>query len=129
MAVCDMGHEHSEPASEPAPVAVEADPGPNENDVRIAEIDAAASIEREKLYTEQRGMELEADVQSLRGELRGMREVLDRLAPPEPEPIVPEPVMMPVPDPEPEPGPAAPPETEPRKDAGNKGGGWWGGYR
>lgn len=129
MAVCDLGYDHPEPVIEadddPAPVVV--NPGPNENDVAIAQIEAAASIEREKIWTEQQALALEADREELRGELRGMREVLDRLAPPAPEAAAPPAVPVPVPvQPEPE-ETAAVPETgtrPPKKDSG----GFWNGY-
>ena len=120
MAQCDLGYEHEgEPVpAEPEAEPVVVEPGPNENDVKIAEIEAAAGIEREKIWTEQRGLELESEVGELRGELRGMREALDRLAPPEPE-AAPEPVVLPVPEPAPAPEPeaAAPPEGEPKPKA------------
>lgn len=129
MAVCDLGYDHSEPASdpEPAPAAVVVEPGPNENDVAIAEIEAAASIERERIWTEQQALALEADREELRGELRGMREVLDRLAPPAPDPA-PAPAAVPVPAAVREPEAVdAPPETAPAR-AKKSGGGFWDGY-
>jgi hypothetical protein len=119
MPTCDMGFEH-EAAHEPEPVVVETDPGPNENDVKIAEIEAAAGIEREKLWTEQEKARMDGELEELRGELRGMREVLDRIAPePEPEP---EPVIIPAPEPaaEPEPEVTAPPEEKPAPKAAEK---------
>lgn len=128
MATCDMGYEHDEPVpAEPEPVVV--NPGPNENDVRIAEIEAAARIETEKMFTEQRGLELTAEVESLRGELRGMRAVLDRVAPPEPEPPAEPPAPAPVVvEDNDDDGTPPPPETEKKKPPSNSGGGWWAGY-
>jgi hypothetical protein len=127
MATCDLGHEHDD-IPEPAPVIIEADPGTNENDVKIAEVEAAARIAADKEWTKQEGLRLESEVEGLRGEIRGMRETLDRLAPPEPEPgPAPEIVPVPVPDPEPEPVPA-PPETKPETGEKKSGGGWWSGY-
>lgn len=112
---CGLSHGDNDAAlSEPAPV-IEADPGPNENDVKIAEIEAAARIETEKIWTEQQEIALQAQNDELRGELKGIRETLDRLAPPEPEPA-PEPVVMPVPEPEPEPAAAPPPEPAPKSE-------------
>lgn len=96
---CGIEHESPQPEAIPVPVPVEA--GPNENDVKIAEIEAAASIKREELWTEQEKMDLVAQVEALRGENRGMKEILDRLVPPVPE--VPEPVVIDVP-----PAPAEP---------------------
>lgn len=125
MATCDMGYEHSDPVPEPEPVPVIAEPGPNENDVKIAEIEADARVETEKLWTGQRAQELESEVSALRGELRGMREVLDQFAPPEPVPA--EPVVIPVPEPAPAPAEpaAALPETTPPKPE-KKSRGYWG---
>jgi hypothetical protein len=127
MATCSMGFEHAEPEPEVIPVPVES--GPNENDVRIAEIEAAASIEREKIWTDQQALALEASNEELRGEIRGMREVLDRLVPPEPDPAdapPPAPVIVEsapgeAPDEVPAPGDTA-------KKAPSKGGGYWSGY-
>ena len=127
MATCDMGYEHDEPvpAEAPAPEPVVVESGPNENDVKIAEIEAAASVEREKIWTEQQELALAAENESLRGEIRGIREVLDRLAPPEPEPAV---VPIQVNDDAPaEDGPPPPAETTaPAAPKEKKSKGWWG---
>ena len=121
-----MGFDHAEPEAVAIPVPVDA--GPNDNDVRIAEIEAAASIKREQIWTEQQMISLEADREELRGELRGMREVLDRLVPPAPDPAdipPPEPIVI---------QPAEPglDEVPPPADSGKKpprqGGGFWDGY-
>lgn len=126
---CDLGYEHGEPVPEPEPEPVIVDPGPNENDVKIAEIEAAAGIEREKLWTAQEKLRLDSEVQELRGEVRGMREILDRLAPPEPDPAE-EPPPVPVvvaPDlPADDEDVPAPGET--KKKAPKSGGGYWDGY-
>jgi hypothetical protein len=126
---CDMGYEHDETVAEPVPAPVVVDPGPNENDVRIAEIEASARIETEKIWTEQQALALEAANEELRGELRGMREVLDRLVPPAPDPAdtpPPAPVVI-APDAPDEPeSVAAPGET--KKKAPKSGGGYWDGY-
>lgn len=120
-----MGYEHEEPEPEVIPVPV--DSGPNENDVRIAEIEAAASIKREQIWTEQQALALEAEREELRGEIRGMREVLDRLVPPAPDPdsTPAEPVIVTPPADIPEEVPA-PADIE--KKAPKKGGGYWDGY-
>ena len=130
MATCDMGFEHEETAVVPEPEPVVVDPGPNENDVKIAEIEAEASIERERIWTEQQELALAAQNESLRGEIRGMREVLDRLVPPEPEGD-PEPVAVPVPVPDAggDDPVGAPPETEPVKSSKKESAGWWDSYR
>jgi hypothetical protein len=115
MDICDTcGQALPEPVMAD-PVIIAADPGPNDNDVRIAEIEAAASIEREQIWTEQESLRLDSEVQELRGELRGIRETLDRLAPPEPE-AQPVPVPVPVAEPAPAEPAAAPPETEPKAE-------------
>ena len=129
MPLCDMGFEHDAVVPEPEPEPVIVEPGPNENDVKIAEIEAAARIETERLYTEQRGLDLENEVNRLRGELDGMKTVLETIAPPEPEPG-PEPVVVPVPEPEPEPEPVGAPPPAPKSDSGGgKKSGWWSNYR
>jgi hypothetical protein len=130
MPACDMGFEHDEAVPVPEPEPVVVDPGPNENDVKIAEIEAGASIEREKIWTEQRGLDLIAEVEQQRGEIKGMREVLDRVAPAPPDPeqeAAPE--IVPVPEATPPAEPvAAPPETE-SKPKEKKNAGWWDGYQ
>lgn len=125
---CDLGYEHDEavPAADPAPVVV--DPGPNENDVKIAEIEAAAGIEREKMWTDQEGMRLAAQVDSLRGELKGMREVLDRVAPPAEPPAEPPTVPVVIPEPPAGPGEDVPAPEETKKKPPKSGGGYWDGY-
>jgi hypothetical protein len=129
MANCDLGFEHDDvPVTEPEPDPVIVEPGPNENDVKIAEIEAGASIEREKIYTEQRGLELEGEVQRLRGEIEGMRTVLETIARPEPEPE-PEPVVIPVPDAGPPPDGPPPPPDNPPASGSKKKDGYWGNYR
>jgi hypothetical protein len=109
------GLEHEDAITEAAPEPVVVDPGPNEHDVEIAAIQADTAVKVAKIETEQRDDDLRAEVEELRGEMRGMREVLDRLAPPaaaEPEPVV---VPVPEPAPAPEPEAATPPEAEHRK--------------
>lgn len=129
MATCDMGFEHESEIVEPDPAPVIVEPGPNENDVKIAEIEAAASIAREELWTEAQAVALEANNERLEGELRGIKETLAMLAPPDPEPqeiIAPDPAPVIAPE---ETGPPAPPMVD--KPAGGKksGGGWFDGYR
>lgn len=120
-----MGFEHPDPEPEVIPVPV--DEGTNENDVAIAEIEAAASIQREKIYSRERDAELAAEVERQAGEIRGMREVLDRLVPPAPDPdsAPAEPVIVTPPADIPEEVPA-PADVE--KKAPKKGGGYWAGY-
>lgn len=127
MATCDMGYDHEETAVIPDAEPVVVNPGPNENDVKIAEIDAAASIERERIWTEQQELALAAENESLRGELRGIREMMATLMPSEPE-NADEPVVVQVPAAGPEEPVAAPPETEPPKRE-SKSAGMWDSYR
>lgn len=125
MATCSMGFEHADP--EPAVIEVPVDTGTNENDVAIAEIEAAASVQREKIYKQQRDLELVAEVERQAGEIAGMREILDRLAPPAPDPAEasPAPVIVTGPSDIPE-EVAAPADIE--KKAPKKGSGYWDGY-
>lgn len=104
MATCDMGYEHGEP------VAVEAVPvstGPNENAVKIAAIEAEASVAREEIFADERIIEMQGEIARLRGVVEGMETALAALQPPDPP--EPEPVVIPAPVP-------APPPDEP---AGN----------
>lgn len=125
----DCGLAHDEPIIEAPAEQIITEPPTSDNDVKIAKIEAEASVEREKIWTEQRGLDLEHEVGELRGELRGMREVLDRVAPepgPEPEPV-PVVVEPPAPGPEPEvplPPPAPGPGPEAKKQRG-----WWDDYK
>lgn len=128
MATCDMGYDHEETAVIPDPEPVVVNPGPNENDVKIAEIEAEASIERERIWTEQQENELAQQNESLRGELRGIRETLATLIPPAPE-IPDEPVVVPVPAAGPEEPVGAPPETAPPIKSSKSTSGWWDDYK
>ncbi|HEY1617988.1 MAG TPA: hypothetical protein VGG25_10245 [Streptosporangiaceae bacterium] len=131
MATCDLGFDHGE-HEETEPVVVETDSGPNENDVKIAEIQAAQGVKTAQIYAAENDADLVAENARLRGELDGMRTVLDRVAPEPADDPPPDPIVVPVPDPEPgpEPGPAAPPDTgstpAPKKSGS---GGFWSGYR
>jgi|SRR5450755_569520 hypothetical protein len=127
MATCDLGfsHEDEDLAPEPEPVIIE--PGTSDNDVKIAEVEAAARIETERIYAGERDVELVAEVERLRGQVAGMQTVLETLAPPDPELLpAPDPAPAPIPVPVPESVPA-PPETEPKPE-GKKKGGMWDGY-
>jgi hypothetical protein len=122
-AECGLEHEGAaiEVAEPQAEVVVES--GPNENDVKIAEVEAAAQVETAKIHAAEGDEEMRAELERLRGEMSGMREILDRLAPPEPEPeatvVVADP---PAPEPEPEPvadelPPAEPKPAKPKKQS------------
>jgi len=130
MPTCDMGYAHDlEAAAEPVEVPVPVETGPNEHDVEIAAIEAEASVTREEIRAGVDVAEQETRIGALEGELRGVRETLDRLAPPAPEPEA-EPVVTVVPDPPApvETGPAAPPETPPPPKQ-KKSTGWWDAYQ
>ena len=125
MSTCSMGYEHADP--EPEAIVVPVDEGTNENDVAIAEIEAAASIQREKIYTKERDAELVLEVERQAGEIAGMREILDRIAPPAPDPdVAPAPVIVAptagdIPEEVPAPGDTG--KKAPKSD-----GGYWAGY-
>lgn len=95
-----------------APV-IEAPPGPNENDVAIAKIEADARVKTEQLYAESRDQDLAAELERVRGELAGLRAGMELgsaaadAAPPAGPPIVVEP-----PAPAAEPAPMPPPPAE-----------------
>jgi len=122
MATCDLGYSH-EDAPDPAPVIIDA--GTTDNDVRIAEVEAEARVETERIYAGERDVELVAEVERLKGELAGMRTVLETLAPADPAPA-PAPAPAPIPVPVPEPV-TAPPELAPKQE-GKKKSSMWDGY-
>ena len=125
MAVCNLGHEHPD---ESVPVVVEPDPGTSENDVRIEEIRAGTDVAIAEIHADERVVEMQAEMERMRGEITGMREALTLLSPPEPEP-----------EPEP-PAPAAvvaleetgdgdpPTPAETGRKPPKKSGGFWSGY-
>jgi hypothetical protein len=122
----DCGFDHEVSVPDPAPVIVES--GPNENDVAIAEIQAAQSIETAKIYASEADPELREEVARLRGELSGIRDTLETLAgpPPAPDPV---PVVV---DPAPpaDPGPVVPlPPAEPVVPKAKKAPGFWDAYQ
>lgn len=126
---CGLAHETPivAPVAEPAPVVVEPAAGPNDNDVRIAEVTGATEIELAKIAAEQRALDLEEELARVKGERDGMRETLDALQPPVPEPVV---VPAPAPPPAPEPVPDVPlPPVTPIAKESKKRRGWWDGYR
>lgn len=130
MSTCSMGFEHADPEPEVIPVPV--DNGTNENDVAIAELQAEASIQREKIYSKERDAELVLEVERQAGEIAGMREILDRIAPPavgpaDPADVAPAPVIVEPPAAAEIPEEvAAPADVE--KKAPKNDGGYWGGY-
>jgi hypothetical protein len=130
MATCDMGYEHErdQGAAEPEIIPVPVSAGPNEHDVQIAHIEADASIAREQIWTEAQALELQSDRDRLAGELKGMREVLDRIAPPAPDPeeLPPAPVVIAEPDAGPPEETPPPGDAPPKKSAPKSG--YWEGY-
>ena len=126
MATCSMGFEHADPEPEVIPVPV--DSGTSENDVRIAEVQAGTDVALAEIRADERVVEMAAELERMRGELAGMKTVLETLAPPPPP--EPEPVVIPVPDPAPAPGDAegsVPDVAKPPKS--KKDSGWFSGYR
>jgi len=106
VSMCDMGFEHADP--EP-PVVVEEAPDMEpaaEAAVEVARIEAKRDVDVAKIEARVEDDEMVLRMAALEGEIKGMRELLDRVAPPEPEPEPePEPVIV-------EPEPAAPPPPE-----------------
>ena len=103
MSTCDLGFEHADP--EPEAVIVEAPDteAPAEAAVEIARIEGDTAVKVAKIEARVADDELVLRLAELEGEVKGMRETLDRVAPAEPEPEPePEPVIV-------EPEPAAPP--------------------
>lgn len=105
-----------------APAVVEASPGPNENDVAIAEIEAQAEVATAKIYAATGDEDLRMENERLRGEIAGMRQGLEAAAdaaaveaPPAGAPIVV------APDPAPAPAAVeAPPAVEEHRPAEKK---------
>jgi len=124
MATCDLGYSHED--DPPAPVIIEQPPPvTSDNDVRIAEVEAEARVESDRIYAGARDVELVAEVERLRGKLAGMETVLATLAPADPAPA-PAPAPAPIPVPVPEPV-TAPPEITPKQE-GKKKSSMWDGY-
>lgn len=93
----------------------------SEASVEIARIEGDTAVKIAKIEAGVAESEIESRVSALEGELRGMRETLDRVAPePEmPQPVpVPEPVVIPEPEPEMPPRDAEHHERAPRKQRG-----------
>lgn len=126
-----MDHTHDEfgnvvyaaPAeTEPAVAEVEAVEVAADADVEIARIQADTEVKLAKEATKREELWQESRVAELEGQMRGMREMLEKLIPePEPEP---EPAPVVITDPEPEaPIVDAPPAVEQPTRAGKKKGG------
>lgn len=122
MATCDLGYEHED--QEPTIVEAPDTEPVAEAAVLIAEIEAERDVTLAKISAKAEEIHDETEVEVLRGELRVLREMVERLAPePEPEPV---PVLMdapPVADEEPElPAPEPAAEPKPRSSRKNP---WW----
>ncbi len=109
-------------AETPEPEAVEAEAVETVADaeVEIAKIQADTEVKLAKEATKREEMWQESRVAELEGEMKGMREILDKLMPePEPEP---EPAPAPIVVPEPEAAPAVepPPVAEEKPNAGKR---------
>jgi hypothetical protein len=125
---CGLDHHPHEEAPEIAAAAViaegaegaaEAEAGAG---VRIAEIDAEAAVELAKINAKVEAGWQEARVVELEGQVSGMREIIDRLTAPPPEPAAPADPPAPVADDGPPPPDDKPvPPAAPKKSKG-----WWG---
>jgi hypothetical protein len=124
MALCpECGLDHHPEQHEPEPVVIDA--GPNDQAVKIAKIEAKASLEREKLYTEQEKARLDSEIAALRAENEALRNPVASevtIVAPETEP---EPVVEVVGEPEP-PENTSPVVAEPKA---KKRPGWFDAYR
>jgi hypothetical protein len=119
-----------------------SEPSPAEAEAEAVETVASAEVETTKILADrdvtiariEAGVEKDAlatDVEAMKAELRGMREVLDRLAPapepmPEPEPAAP--VIIDTPEPAPDMAPAVADhqDDDKRKPAHGMSKGWFG---
>jgi hypothetical protein len=110
---CGLTHGQADELAEPELAAPVVEPGANENDVRIAEVEAAAAVQLAKVDAGAADEELREEVARLRGELAGVRETLDAAAPPAPE--VGAPIVVPPPAPVAEPAAPPPPPAEETK--------------
>jgi hypothetical protein len=120
--ICERLHPETAPA-DAAEVSEESIETVSEAAVEIAQIEAERDVKIAQLDIKREEVWQEGRVTELEGEIRGMRELLDRLAPepePEPEPVVI--VAEPEPEPEPEPVIDALPAAEPK--AAKKKSGW-----
>lgn len=123
------GHVVAEVHSEPEVEAVAAGEMASA-EVEIARIEADAAIQLARIEAKTEEAHDETEVEALRAEIRGMRDMLDRLVPQpepesEPEPA-PAPVVMEAPEAEPEAAPpVAEPAGEPRHSPKSRGLGFW----
>jgi cytoskeletal protein CcmA (bactofilin family) len=113
----------------PAAAEVEAVEVVADADVEIAKINADRDVKIEQLGVKRDEVWQEARVVELEGQLRGMREMLDKLMP-EPEPEQePAPVIVAAdPGPEDDIAPAPAPDLTEEPAAPKKAKGYWGGY-
>lgn len=99
-------------------------------DVEVAEIEAERDVELAKIGVEREQVYSDSRVAELEGRIRGMEEVLERIAPPEPEPVDSAPVVVEAPpEPEVEPETAPAPSPEPDGEPKKKSKGFWGPYQ
>lgn len=114
-------------AAEPAAAETEAVEAAAEAEVEVAKVQAQRDIAIEKEFTKRAESEDRAEIEALRGEVRGLRELVETLKPAEPEPAPqPVPVVVEAP-PEPETAPAPEPVEESAPPAAEKkSSGFWG---
>jgi hypothetical protein len=97
---CGLAHDGTiEVAPEPEPVPAETT---SANDVEIAKVEADAVVQLAKIDAKTEESEDKQRIAELEGEVRGLRETIAALTPPEPPPP-PAPVIVGPPEPEPEP--------------------------
>jgi hypothetical protein len=125
MALCEeCGLDHH-PAP-PEPVVI--DPGPNDNSVEIARIEAATRLKQEKLFAEQERLRIESELTALRAENDALRNPVTSTVTVETEPDPePKPVSVIEPVSEPEPPESTGPVTHEPKD--KKRSGWFDAYK
>ncbi|MDB5910930.1 MAG: hypothetical protein JWP34_5044 [Massilia sp.] len=113
----------------PAAAEVEAVEVVAEADVEIAKVNADRDVALAKIDIKREELWQEGRVQQLEGEIRGMREMLDKLVP-EPEPAPdPAPVIVAAdPGPEDDIAPAPAPDLTEQPAEPKKAKGYWGGY-
>ncbi len=119
---CGLGHE---PAIVEEPVVVDVEPAADAA-VQIAAIEADRDVTIARVHAKTEEAWQESRVAELEGRLAGMAETLERLTPPEPEPVpvviaeppAPEPIVA---EPVAEPPPVAEPAGKPSKRSNP----WW----
>jgi len=114
MATCDMGYEHEAARPDEAEAAVDAVDIEANAEVKVAEIEAERDVTLAKIAAKVEEAHDETEIEALRAEIKGIKETLDRIAPPTvdaPEEAPPAPPVVVAQDVE-QPEVEAPPEAE-----------------